>query len=291
MNFFAGFFRQVKAISILFTSLCIVVACSGKTLDKKSESLTLIEETTPTSRNLPPNFTPTPKTSIITRTPLPEATGTSSWTYISPTPTVTENALPTIENEQFVISQPLSQLMLNWNDVFGIDEDSYVYRDVYYEFVENHRSTVTDVSSEIESTCVTECTKQVWASEQEEVDGWGGSKIIVGRRLTIFMFRSSDSQRAKKTAENFYKGIPNMYDLKDDGYLDFVNAPAQNTYFGMAEINNRLNIIISTSIGPVSFGVISWTNSDDGTTEGQIASYFLNKQIMKIQDAGVTIRE
>lgn len=203
---------------------------------------------------------------------------------------MTETELPTIENEHFVISSPLSQLMLNWNDVFSVDDGSAGYRDVYYGFISNHHSTVVDASSELSLTCLIECTKQVWATEKEEVDGFGGGKMIVGRRITIFMLRSSDSQRAKKTAENFFKDISNVQDLKDDGYLDFVNAPAQNTYFGMASIDGQLNTIISTSVGPIAFGVISWVNSDDGMTEGEIASYFLNHQIMKLEDAGVFIR-
>jgi hypothetical protein len=292
MNFFAVLIKwgKGKAIPILlFLSLCIMASCSGKPVDEKSELSTSLEAT-PTYRQLPPTWTAIPKNSISTGTPLPKATKTVSFAYLSPTSTVTETELPTIENEHFVISQPLSQLMLNWNDVFGIDDGSAGYRDVYYEFIRNHHSTVVDASSELSLSCLIECTKQVWATEKEEVDGFGGGKMIVGRRLTIFMFRSSDSQRAKKTAENFYKGIPNVDDLKDDGYLDFVNAPARNTYFGMASIDGRLSTIISTSIGPIAFGVISWIDGDDGMTEGEIASYFLNRQIMKLEDAGVFIR-
>jgi hypothetical protein len=125
----------------------------------------------------------------------------------------------------------------------------------------------------------------VWATEQAEVDGFGGDKMIVGRRVTIFMLRSQDSQGAKKTAQNFFKNFSHIDDLKH-----LVNAPTQNTYFGMAT-NNQDNIIISTSIGPISFGVISRIDSDDGMTEGEIAAYFLNKQIKKLQDAGVFIRQ
>lgn len=292
MNIFAVLFKwgKGKAIPILlFLSLCFVASCSGKAIIEKSE-LTTSSEITPTYRPLPPTWTTIPKNSISTRTPQPKATKTLSFAYLSPTSTVTETELPTIENEHFVVSQPLSQLMLNWNDVFGVDDGSFGYRDFYDGFIRNHHLTVADASSELSLICLIECTKQVWATEKQEVEGFGGGKMIVGRRITIFMMRSSDSQRAKKTAENFYKDISNVEDLKDDGYLDFVNAPAENTYFGMATIDGRLNIIISTSIGPIAFGVISWINSDDGTTEGEIASYFLNRQIMKLEDAGLLIR-
>jgi len=180
--------------------------------------------------------------------------------------------------------------MLNWNDVFGVDDGSYGYSGVHYGFITSHHLTIVDASSELLSNCLIECTKQVWATEKAEVDGFGGGKMIVGRRVTILMLRSQDSQGAKKTAQNFIKNFSHVEDFKDDEYLHLVNAPAQNTYFGMAT-NNQYNIIISTSIGPISFGVISRIDSDDGMTEGEIASYFLNKQIKKLQDAGVFIRQ
>ncbi len=262
-----------------------MASCSGKLIDEKSK-LSTSSEATPTYRLLPTTWTAIPKNSISTETLQPKATKILSFEYLPPTFPVTETELPTIENEHFVVSQPLSQLMLNWNDVFGVDDGSAGYRDVYNGFIRNHHVTVSDTSSELSLTCLIECTKQVWATEKEEVEGFGGGKMIVGRRITIFMLRSSDSQRAKKTAENFFKDISNVEDLKDDGYLDFVNAPARNTYFGMATIDGRLNIIISTSIGPIAFGLISWINSDDGMTEGEIASFFLNRQIMKLEDAG-----
>lgn len=266
-----------------------MVSCSGKPLNEKHELSTLLEAT-PTYRKLSPTLTAIPTNSIVTRTPLPKATKTLSLAFLSSTPTATETELPAIENEHFVISQPLSQLMLNGNDIFDVDDGSIGYMDVYYGFIKNHHSTVVDTSSELLSNCLIECTKQVWATEKEEVEGFGGGKMIVGRRLTIIMLRSQDSQGAKKTAQNFFKDFPHVKDLKDDGYLHLVNAPAQNTYFGMAT-NNQYNMIISTSIGPISFGVISRIDSDDGMTEGEIATYFLNKQIKKLQDAGVFIRQ
>ena len=223
-----------------------MVSCSGKPLDEKPKLSSLLEAT-PTYRKLPPTLTAIPTYSIVTRTPLPKATDTLSLAFLSSTPTETETELATIENEHFVISQPLSQLMLNWNDVFGVDDGSYGYSGVHYGFITSHHLTIVDASSELLSNCLIECTKQVWATEKAEVDGFGGGKMIVGRRVTILMLRSQDSQGAKKTAQNFIKNFSHVEDFKDDEYLHLVNAPAQNTYFGMAT-NNQYNIIISLSL-------------------------------------------
>lgn len=216
-----------------------------------------------------------------TSTKIPLATDTPS-----PEPSQTLN----VPGDKGASGQTLSGLMLSREDYQTFEGSNLGYLDseIFETFFQEGAATITDASAELNSTCLLECTKQVWATESENVIGFGGNRVTINRKVVIVMLRSMDETTAQKTALNFYNAFA-PYEFEYGDLYKNVTAPDENTRIGWDITNNRRALVLTTSVGSIVICVINFPHAlaDDGVTEVDIATYFANLQIMKLKNAGV----
>jgi hypothetical protein len=272
-------------IYLLLTAfLWIITACvPEKQTPIINPSATLTQRSTPTMGTI--LFTPTHTLVRIAGTPTitPYHTNTPTITLLpeqrSPTPTVT------ITSQQTLSVQPLSKLMLTWEDVFGPKGDPILSDDF-----KDRKIKVEDVSPELHSICRIECTKQIWASNSilyQYGDQYYNWQAVDKFYVVIAMFRSKDNQGAKNTAANLYKEFaPFSYEYgNEDDVLDWVDAPIENTKIGCRE--GSMDVVLTTAKGPIALWVGVSMYTDDGMRKVDIATNLINTQIRKLEQAGI----
>jgi hypothetical protein len=229
-----------------------------------------------------PVLTDTPA-SIYTSTPFPE----KHFGYFqildtsTPTPTTISVSLNT------PTAQPLSKIMLTRADFLASGDGSYIFTDLYNDYFKYGKNTITDVSAELKQVCLIECTKQVWATDSIETEGLGGGLFTYNSKVFITMLRSQSNEGAKKTANNLYNEFsPFEFEYDEEEYKT-VNAPIENTKIGILILNSRLAVVETTAIGPIALSIVSYCLTDDGQYDVDIASYFANLQIKKLEQAGI----
>ena len=195
-----------------------------------------------------------------------------------------------VPDDKRASNQTLSNLMLSREDyqTFEGSNLGYLDSDIFETFFQEGEATITDASAELNPTCLLECTKQVWATESENVIGFGGNQVTINRKVVIVMLRSMDETTAQKTALNFYNAFA-PYEFEYSDLYKNVTAPDENTRIGWDINNNRRALVLTTSIGSIVVCVINFPHAlaDDGVTEVDIATYFANLQIMKLKNAGI----
>jgi hypothetical protein len=225
-----------------------------------------------------PSQTPTPIPIAKTKTPFSSDTS-------SPVPTqIMSHPL-----DKSTSVQTLSSLMLSRNDYQVLDDIQLnnIAPFLLGAFFKEGAATITDASTELNSICLLECTKQVWATPSENVTVWD-EKVTINRKIVIAMFRSKDVIGAQKTALNLYNEfLPFEYEYGDQDKK--VYAPLENTRIGIDCVNNRLAVILTTSVGSITVWVMNYPDqlADDGDSEKDIATYFANLQIMKLKNVGM----
>lgn len=201
----------------------------------------------------------------------------------SPTPTVISTPVKNLG------AVPLSKGMLNRNDYLALDDSSLkflVSSDVDNTYFKNGAATITDTSAELAPICLIECTKQVWATKSEKAIGLGGSQVILNSKIVIAMFRLKDANGARITARNIYHGFAPYEDEYGDNEYRLVDAPIKNTSIGIGIQNNRLAVVLTTSVGPITVWVMNYPHqlSDFAQPEIDLAIYFANLQIKKLKE-------
>jgi len=182
--------------------------------------------------------------------------------------------------------------MLTRDDYLDSDAGTFHHLDLpylYNIFFKDGAATITNTSAELVPKCLIECTKQVWATKSDITDGFGGNRVIVNSRVVIAMIRSKNDEGARKTAYNLYNEfLPHGYEYGKTEY-NLVNAPAGNSRIISKIIYDRQAIILTTSIGPITIWVVNFPYqlSDDAVYEVEVADYFANLQIRKLEKAGM----
>lgn len=272
--------------SVLF--ICSIAGCADRTaypvsIPTMSQPATSSPTTISTLQKATHSATPSQISTKVspTNTKIPLATGTP---VLEPSQTLNGS------NDKRDSGQTLTNLMLSRDDFQAFKDSNLGYLDseIFETFFQEGAATITDASAELNPTCLLECTKQVWATESEKVIGVGGNQVTINRKVVIVMLRSKNETTAQKTALNFFNAFA-PYEFEYSDLYKNVSAPDENTRIGWDITNNRRALVLTTSIGPIMVCVINFPHAlaDDGVTEVDIATYFANLQILKLENVGI----
>jgi len=182
-------------------------------------------------------------------------------------------------------------MLISWNDVDYFYKQTGETLPYVRDLFEDQNTYIADVSEEVSSGCLYECTKQVWSTAAVPFIGYDNEEHLYFRKVFIFMLRSRNEITAQNVSENLYEEfIPFEDEFLSDEFR-FLNAPVENSHIGIGELDpyEGYFIILTTARGPIALMVLSYIPpfSDDLMTELELAVHFANIQLDKLQRSAI----